>query len=77
MRIKELDILKTAFRTWYGHYDFLVMSFRLTNSLATFMDLMNQVFCSFLNWFVIVFMDDILVYSRSVVEYKMHLSWVL
>ena len=77
LRIRESDISKTAFRTRYGHYEFLVMSFGLTNAPAAFMDLMNRVFCPYLDWFAIVFIDDILVYSRSEFEHERHLGLVL
>ena len=77
LRIRESDIPKTAFRTRYGHYEFLVMSFGLTNAPAAFMDLMNLVFRSYLDRFVIVFIDDILVYSRSELEHERHLGLVL
>ena len=77
LRIKTEDISKTAFRTKYGHFEFLMMSFGLTNAPAAFMDLMNRVFKPYLDHFVIVFIDDILVYSRSEVEHEYHLRVVL
>ena len=73
LRIREEDIPKTSFRTCYGHYEFLVIPFSLTNTPTTFMDLMNRVFKEFLDKFIIVFIDDILIYSQSRKEYRDHL----
>ena len=65
LRFRDSDIAKTSFRTRYGHYEFVVMSFGLTNARAAFMDFMNIVFKQYLDMFVIVFINDILIYSRS------------
>ncbi|XP_070031560.1 uncharacterized protein [Nicotiana tomentosiformis] len=77
LKIRDFDVPKTAFQTRYGHYEFLVMSFGLTNALVAFMDLMNRVFRPYNDWFVIVFIDDILIYSRSMEEHEQHLRVVL
>jgi len=77
LRIKKEDVPKTAFRTRYGHYEFLVLPFGLTNAPAYFMDLMNRVFHPYLDKFVVVFIDDILVYSKSKEEHAEHLRIVL
>ena len=73
LKIKGEEIPKTAFRTRYGHYKFLVMLFGLTNTPAAFMDLMNSVFHEYLDRFVIVFIDDILIFSKSMEEHEEHL----
>jgi hypothetical protein len=77
VRIAEEDIHKTAFSTRYGHFEFLVLPFGLTNAPATFMNLMQNVFSEYLDDFVIVFLDDILVYSKNVAEHLKHLKTVL
>lgn len=69
-------ISKTTFRSRYGHYEFIVMSFGLTNALAAFMELMNMVFKDFLDIYAIVFIDDILVYSKAEAEHEEHLHQV-
>ncbi|GJW47002.1 putative reverse transcriptase domain-containing protein [Tanacetum coccineum] len=77
LRVREEDIHKTAFRTRYGHYKFQVMPFGLTNAPAVFMDLMNRVYKPYLDKFVIVFIDDILIYSRDEKEHEEHLKTIL
>jgi hypothetical protein len=77
LRIKEQDIQKTAFRTRYGHYEFLVMPYGLTNAPTMFMDLMNRVFRPYLDQYMVVFIDDILVYSNSYLEHEQHLRVML
>ena len=77
LKVKETDIPKTTFRTRYGHFEFTVMPFGLTNALAAFMDLVHRVFQPYLDQFVVVFVDDILIYSQSEWEHEYHLRIVL
>ena len=77
MRVKEKNISLTAFRTRYGLYEFPMMPFGLSNAPAYFMDLMNRVFRDFLDSFFIVFIDDILVYSKDEASHAIHLRKVL
>nr|GFC50969.1 putative reverse transcriptase domain-containing protein [Tanacetum cinerariifolium] len=77
LRVREADIPKTAFKTRYSHYEFQVMPFGLTNGPAVFMDLMNRVCKTYLDKFVIVFIDDILIYSKDEKEHEEHLKAIL
>ncbi|GJS75444.1 putative reverse transcriptase domain-containing protein [Tanacetum coccineum] len=77
LRVHEADIPKTAFQTRYGHFEFTVMPFGLTNAPAIFIDLMNRVCKPYLDKFVIVFIDDILIYSKSEEEHELHLRTIL
>ncbi|GKC88876.1 putative reverse transcriptase domain-containing protein [Tanacetum coccineum] len=77
LRVREQDIPRMAFRTRYGHYEFQVMPFGLTNAPAVFMDLMNRVCKPYLDKFVIVFIDDILIYSKDKKEHEEHLKAIL
>jgi hypothetical protein len=77
LKIWELDILKTAFRTRYGLYEYTVMSFGLTNAPTYFMYLMNKVFMEYLDRFIVVFIDDILIFSKTMEEHDEHLRLVL
>ncbi|KAF5458457.1 hypothetical protein F2P56_022484 [Juglans regia] len=77
LMVREQDVLKTAFKTRYGHYEFLVMLFGLTNAPATFMDMMNRVFRPYLDSFVVMLIDEILIYSKSEEEHQRHLNLAL
>ena len=77
LRVREENVPKTAFRTRYGHFEFTVMPFELTNAPLTFMDLMHRVFQPYLDRFVMVFLNDILIYSKSKEDHEGHLRIVL
>ena len=77
LMVRETDIPKTMFRTRYGNFEFTVIPFGLTNALAALMDLMHRVFQPYLDQFVVVFVDDILIYSQSEWEHEYHLRIVL
>ena len=76
VQIHDKDIHKTSFRTRYGHYEFVVILFGLTNATTKFMCMMNNIFSKYLDKFILVFIDDILVYSKSKEEHKEHLHIV-
>ncbi|KAM0011412.1 putative nucleotidyltransferase, Ribonuclease H [Helianthus debilis subsp. tardiflorus] len=77
LKVRDEDVHKTAFRTFYGHYEFLVMPFGLSNAPAAFMDLMNRVCKPYLDKFIIVFIDDILIYSKNQADHEKHLRCIL
>ena len=77
LRVREADIPKTAFRTRYGHFKFIVMPFGLTNAPTAFMDLKHRVFQPYLDQFMVVFIENILIYSKSEEEHEDHLRIVL
>ena len=77
MKVKKEDIPKTALRTRYGHFEFQVMPFEVTNAPVVVMDLMNRIFSPYLDKFVVIFIDDILVYSKTEEEHAEHLRIVL
>ena len=77
LKIRNSDIPKTTFTTWYGLYEYTIMSFGLTNAPAYFMYLMNKVFMEFLDKFVVVFIDDILIFSKTEEEHAEHIRLVL
>ena len=76
IKVKDEDMQKTAFRTRYGHYEYTVMPFGVTNARGVFMEYMNRIFHAYLDRFVVVFIDDILVYSKTEEEHAEHLKIV-
>ena len=72
--MRDKDVYKTAFRTRFGHYEYLIMPFGLTNAPASFMMFMNDIFRPFMGKFVVDFIDDIMVYSKSLQEHEPHLK---
>ena len=77
IKVKSEDIPKTAFRKKYGHYEYVVMPFGVTNALVMFMDYMNKIFRPFLDNFVVVFINDILIYSKTSEDHEQHLRVML
>ena len=77
LRVRDSDIPKTAFRMRYGHFEFVVMPFGLTNAPASFMDMMNRIYRPYLDQFMVVFVDNILIYSKGRAEHKQHLQLAL
>ena len=77
LRIRKEDVPKTAFNSRYGHFEFVVMPFGLINAPAAFMDLMHRVFKPYLDRFVVVFINDILIYSKTCEDHEQHLRLVL
>ena len=77
LRIRKEDVPKTAFNSRYGYFEFAVMPFRLTNAPTAFMDLMHRVFKPYLDQFVVMFIDDLLIYSKTHEEHEQHLRIVL
>ena len=77
IKVKDEDMQKTAFRTRYGHYEYKVMPFGVTNAPGVFMEYMNRIFHEYLDQFVVVFIDDILIYSKTEAEHAEHLKIVL